>query len=457
MNSSFTSIKVKNFRGFKDAFFSFKDTEQRDKPFVVVYGQNGAGKTSLARLFDVLPSLTLMVESRQTVSSLLSDPSIQKDQAEVLQRLFSARMIGKAKDLIDENKTIGTDGELMEIEYRFRLGQKYGFYRVVFSDEGIVEESLSFRLKARPETIFSADKERLSLNEKVFLSAAARASIKEDYARSFGQASMLGIVYSFVFTSNEEYRERNIDGSISDILDFFSSLAVRVSSGERRALMATPHENNFLYNLQGQKVSEDRERIRPALEVGLTAFFYSLSYNLESVEYRKIMQGNDEVYRLFFNERHGDDTIRSVPFSDLSSGTQKLLSLFFTLYNAFLGRTTVIDEVDNGIHDLIIANILSSAYECEAGQLIFTTHNTLLMKKLPKSCINFIDEGPKNETSFYSLDEFGRKVQDKTDVVGRYLDGLYGGAPFPNVPSMRVIKEMMDEKLNQQAKTTDGK
>ena len=74
----------------------------------------------------------------------------------------------------------------------------------------------------------------------------------------------------------------------------------------------------------------------------------------------------------------------------------------------------------------------------------------MLMKKLPKGCIYFLNAESNRDTAFYSLDDFGRKVQEKTDVVKRYLDGLYGGAPFPNVPSMKIIKEMMDEKMNKQ-------
>lgn len=450
MDTSFSSIVAKNFRGFRDVTFSLEETAKKNKPFVVVYGQNGSGKSSFARLFGILPSLALMMESRLAFSQTIADKLPSQPVGEALKEFFLAQIITSAKDIIDENKTIGTEGETMELEYRFRLDERNGFYRIVFSDEKIVEETLSLRFDTRIETVFAADESSVrTLNEKVFLSAPVRASIREDHARLFGLTPLLGIVYHYVFSSNEEYRNKNIRQDLIDVLWFFSSLSVSVS-GLGRALMADPNKEDFLENLEDKKVTEERERIRPALQVGLSAFFSALSYNLQSVEYRKIKQNDAEAYSLYFNEYHGDDEIRSVPLRQLSSGTKKLIDLFFSLYHAFLGKTTIIDEVDNGIHDLIIANVLSSVSENEFGQLIFTTHNTLLMKKLPKSCIHFLNLDPQNEASFYSLDEFGRKVQEKTDVIGRYLDGLYGGAPFPNVPPMRLIKEMMDEELQKQ-------
>lgn len=451
MNNSFTRIAAKNFRGFQAASFSFEDTAKSNKPFVIIYGPNGSGKTSLARLFGVLPSLTFMVDSRLAFTELFSDYPLPKGDLDSVQGLVKSQIITSVRDIIDENKTIGSENEPMELEYHFRLGERSGQYRIVFSDEKCVEESLSFRLDARIETIFDSNGSSLRLNEKVFLNSAVRSSIKEEHSRLFGSTSLLGIIHHFVTSSNDEYRNKNIRSELLDILSFFSSLSVSVSGVSRGLMVGNKDEKEVFHDLQNQRVTEASERLRPALELGLTAFFSSLSYNLKSIEYRKVLHDNNEVYSLYFNEYHGDDVVRSVPLEKLSSGTRKIMSIFFALYHAFLGRTTIIDEVDNGIHDLIVANILSSASGNEMGQLIFTTHNTLLMKKLPKSSICFLDEGPHNETSFYSLGAFGRKVQEKTDVVGRYLDGLYGGAPFPNVPSMRVIKQMMDEEYHKQS------
>lgn len=456
MKNSFSSIKAKNFRGFRDAYFSFEETAKENKCLVVVYGQNGAGKSSFAHLFDMLPKLTLMVESRLAYSSMFAELNVEDSGAEQFQKLFKQQFITNAKDIIDENKTIGSEGGLMELEYQFRLeDNRNGIYHIVFSDEKVLEESLDFRLDARIQNLFTVSEKEITLNRRAFIGPAMRDSLKEECLRLFGQTSFLGIVYHFLVSSNEEYQRKNVHQSLNDVLSFFATLSVSVA-GQHRELLVKRDAKGILRDLNGQRVTPENERMRPALELGLTTYFASLSYTLDSVEYRKVVRDGNEYYSLYFNEVHGDGGPCPVPLSRLSSGTQKLVSIFFTLYNASLGRTTVIDEVDNGIHDLIIANILSSANDNDAGQLFFTTHNTLLMKKLPKGCIYFLDQEKQGETSFYSLEDFGRKVQQGTDVVSRYLDGLYGGAPFPNVPPMNVIRDLMEEELAKHDGDSDG-
>lgn len=46
----------------------------------------------------------------------------------------------------------------------------------------------------------------------------------------------------------------------------------------------------------------------------------------------------------------------------------------------FCGVTVVYDEIDNGIHDLLLKNILESMVDHITGQLIITTHNTICRK-----------------------------------------------------------------------------
>ena len=44
------------------------------------------------------------------------------------------------------------------------------------------------------------------------------------------------------------------------------------------------------------------------------------------------------------------------------------------------GSTAIIDELDTGIHELLVKSLVTSLYNNIKGQLIMTTHNTLLME-----------------------------------------------------------------------------
>ena len=58
------------------------------------------------------------------------------------------------------------------------------------------------------------------------------------------------------------------------------------------------------------------------------------------------------------------------------------MEIIRSLLGAFCGVTVVYDEIDNGIHDLLLKNVLSSMLDDITGQLIITTHNTYLLESV---------------------------------------------------------------------------
>lgn len=90
------------------------------------------------------------------------------------------------------------------------------------------------------------------------------------------------------------------------------------------------------------------------------------------------------------------------------------------------GKTVVIDEIDTGIHDLLVSQLIDQCIPDITGQLIATTHNTSLMtnKDAPNIFILSIDRnGFKRIASIQSTEP----PNIKTNVQKRYLEGYYSG------------------------------
>lgn len=51
--------------------------------------------------------------------------------------------------------------------------------------------------------------------------------------------------------------------------------------------------------------------------------------------------------------------------------------------------TVIIDEIDTEIHDLLMKALIDGLMDIETGQLIATTHNTMLMNTLDKKCVRY--------------------------------------------------------------------
>jgi len=119
-----------------------------------------------------------------------------------------------------------------------------------------------------------------------------------------------------------------------------------------------------------------------------------------------------------------------VPFSLESAGTQRVLFVLRAIIEAINGQTVIYDEIDDGIHDLLMRNILVSVQDDITGQLIITTHNTLLLEDLdPKSAyvIYVDDEGYKEARCF---DDYDIRIQSSHNQRRLYLNGVFGGVPY---------------------------
>ena len=114
-----------------------------------------------------------------------------------------------------------------------------------------------------------------------------------------------------------------------------------------------------------------------------------------------------------------------------STGTLHLLDILPFLLMGVKGRTVVIDELDTGIHDLLVNSILSNVLDSIRGQLIITTHNTMLLEtKIDPSCIYtfYVDKDAKK--SLESIMAYEDRAHPNLNYRNRYLKGMYGGVPM---------------------------
>ena len=137
--------------------------------------------------------------------------------------------------------------------------------------------------------------------------------------------------------------------------------------------------------------------------------------------------------------------IRNIDFQQESAGTQHILEFIHSLLGAFCGVTVVYDEIDNGIHNLLLKNILESMVDHITGQLIITTHNTYMLETIdPKSAyvINVDYQGNKDVKS---LDQFTR-IQGTNNPRTMYLKGLFGGVPIiDTVDYDSILQELTED------------
>ncbi len=123
-----------------------------------------------------------------------------------------------------------------------------------------------------------------------------------------------------------------------------------------------------------------------------------------------------------------------------SSGSRRLLNLMPMLFELFndertSARVYVVDELDRSFHTMLTARLvelfLDSAGPTSRRQLLFTTHDLLLMDQrlFRRDELFLMERDMTGRSELMRLDEF-EGVRADTDLVRAYLDGRFGGVPM---------------------------
>ena len=99
------------------------------------------------------------------------------------------------------------------------------------------------------------------------------------------------------------------------------------------------------------------------------------------------------------------------------------------MLGVFCGVTVVYDEIDDGIHDLLLKNIIESMIEDISGQLIITTHNTYMLESIDIKSVYVITVDYQGDKEVKCLDKYPR-IQGTNNPRIMYLKGLFGGVPI---------------------------
>ena len=157
---------------------------------------------------------------------------------------------------------------------------------------------------------------------------------------------------------------------------------------------------------------------------------------LSEKEQEKLLSQIAYIYRIHFVYEDNQKQKYKLEYYEQSAGTQKILSMFFPIYNLLNnGGVMIIDELDITLHYSLIKEIIkmfnSVEYNRKNAQLIFTTHNLLLLdfNLFREDQIWFLENNDVSTgTELYSLSDIEGYKKNKY-LLRDYLNGNFGGIP----------------------------
>ena len=447
-----TYVKLKNYKSLVDFKVNFMKKKNTPKKMVLIYGENGIGKSNLANSFFTLNETTRtmfsvkmarkMLDELSNVGTLKNDEQALKNREEFV-RNYIKNHWRDTKTIISECKTIDSN-ENMVLEYGFMLDNKEGVYHIEFNNDEIVKEKLDYVLNKNLVSYFDISNEHnYKINVNIFKNKSYYNDFLQLIDKYWGKHSFMSILSSEIEEKTNEYMNGVISDNLYKIFRFFIHTCVKIKKSNHFEYSVVGTNHDLIDELDNGTISVKEETKLDKAEELLNEIFTSLYSDIKKVYYQKSYDENNLKYKLYIKKMiYGK--IKDIDFSLESTGTQNILELIPFLISACEGQTVIIDELDNGIHDLMVKSLLETVEPYIKGQLIITTHNTLLINSMPKESIYIFNADKDANKELISLDEFPDRIQKNNSPQKKYLSGLLGGIPITNDIDFEELIENLD-------------
>ena len=403
------SIEIKNFKNVKFGKVEvannlLKENSYTKADILGIYGQNGSGKTAI---IDVLYYLQHIIMGRPIDNNLKDYIAVASDSAEINIEfnVFSDDIsydIGYfLKFAKSENNAVYVVREYMNFS---KITADNKSNKTVFIDFKYDDKDNVFTPAKRFDELISINKEF-----KTDLLVAKKLAEKSNTSYIFNEANMS--IYEKACENNHELSKLILIIYKFMVMDLF--VINNMHSGVISANLVLPmafkvNNNNQLYNVSkgelGVSLVQPTVLAKDELDI-LNEVIEQINTVLKTIIPRMTIGIKNYGPQLIDNGKEGSRieliSIRGnneIPIRMESDGIIKIISILNALIHAFSDYSVclAIDELDSGIYEYMLGEILSVFNQSAKGQLIFTSHNLRALEMLNKENIMFSTANENN-------------------------------------------------------------
>ena len=456
-------VTLENFKSVRHGEITF-DCGNRFVPagtrsdILALYGQNGSGKTSLIEALSILERLMSGVRIHDVYAECIAADAefarldfefdFQYPDGRRLRVGYAASIGREARHQEESQDADFEDSPFSStIRYRVRVfdevvkiggvinGTKCQYRSCVDTSEGA---SSPFGPASRNSEFFEVtrkNREKLAAN-RILASERSKSFIfmnetmeifsdqgnnKSQFFRVLAELNYFARYYLFVVDSKV-----GATTSLDYLLPVFTP----------RGML--PLKTSRAMNLP-LRAAQDVRREFDAMNQVLGELVPGLEVDMEEIGAALLRDGSDGLSVEFVSRRNG----LKFPLRDESDGIKKIISILNLVVAVFNQKSTTvaIDELDAGIFEYLLGEILQMVEDSGQGQLIFTSHNLRPLEVLDKRFVRFTTTNADNR--YYQMKHVGsnnnlRDVFFREIVMGEQDEELYSsGKRFRIVSSLR--------------------
>ena len=436
----FTYVKLKNYKSLVDFEVDLTSSKNNPKKMIIIYGENGAGKSNFIDAFFTLFDTLNTKIYKTAVDEFMSETSDDKKELELFFNKVLKDNLKNLDTIIEKSKTIDSKDNMV-LEFGFKLNGKNGVYHIETDNENIVKEKLEYVLDKNKTKYFELSNKDNYINPSLFKSDKYLNEIKDLADKFWGRHSFLSILLFEQEDKSKKYISTNINNNIFEVIKYFSSMSIHIKNGSNREKGKISVDKKLISIMDDGYIKINEEEKLNHTEKILNNFFTSIYSDIKKVYYKKEIKDDKLHYNLFIKKQIYGKII-DIDFKLESTGTQKLLRLFPLIMSSMKKNNVVaIDELDSGIHDILTASILKSLFDDIKGQFILTTHNTTILESdIKKECIYIFNIDSEGKKVLVPITYY-EKEHPNINFRKRYLKGIYYGIPIVSDIDFKDILE----------------
>ena len=438
------NISIENFKNIKKGTI---DLENHRKDYLAsivgLYGQNGSGKTALIDALQVLKfSLCGKSVPEQYVDyiNISAEHSTLKFQFRMQKEkeLYDIWYQFSMRKVVDESQTEDNEIEGAKTKYKAQIFDEVLSFSYASDEKKIRKSTL---IDTNTSEVFipkSKYNELLENNGEDIMELLLTKRLAQEQSRSFiFSREMINRfrrdcnvkLYVDVINSLNlfGYRELFIIDTQHEGLINMNALPLSFKYRDNQKEMignlvfplevpaAVPNEAMELVN----KVINNMNIVLQQLVPGLTLSVVDLGSVVSK-------EGNPRRLVQFMSLKNG----KGIPFKYESAGIKKIVSILQLLIMVYNNPsiTVAIDEMDSGIFEYLLGELLNIISEKGKGQLIFTSHNLRPLETIDKGFIAFTTTNPENRYIRFTNVKGNNNLRDfyyRDIVLGEQNEEVY--------------------------------
>jgi len=389
------NISLKNIKNIKSGVITTNSlfTSMQKADVIGIYGSNGSGKTTVIEACNLLKTLLSCSRLPQNSEYLLQSGQNEMELAFcfLINNKFGEYTVNYTSTLIQNKDKENPENNRLQV-IKENISYKENIFRKQY--KMIVEKNLN--------KILIRNKSPETLENKYQIKILLADDKSAHYQQSFIFAQELQETYAFLLTEIEQEILINIQQDFNRNLFIIndrdnglvlSNLVMPFNIFTQQA------HGNLPLNINGSMVLHTKlyhaiEKAINQINRVIDTLVPHLHIEIKNIAQETLENGEEGIRFELLSERNNI----KLPLKCESAGVIKLISILSSLIavNNNPNACVLIDELDSGIFEYLLGNIISSINENGKGQLLFTSHNLRALEVLNSKNIWFTTTNNKN-------------------------------------------------------------